>query len=109
MSEVNCKINSSKSAKPQALAFINDLKKVLPIERSRMHLRITCKDEGQFESMHKWLASSYANQFEISAEKAKGDLYEVLITIEPALFREISNLVKGEKDLYEDVTVEIVS
>ena len=33
MTETNCKVNGNKPAKPQALAFINDLKKVIPIER----------------------------------------------------------------------------
>lgn len=42
MIEVNCKVNVSKSAKPQAMAFVGELKKVLPIERARMHLRVTC-------------------------------------------------------------------
>ena len=114
MSEVNCKINSSKSAKPQALAFINELKKVLPIERTRMHLRITCKNVEQFEHLHKWLQENFNNQYTITSEKTKDDAFEVLMSIEPALFREISNLVKqekvvtAEKEPYLDITIEIV-
>jgi ribosome maturation protein Sdo1 len=44
MSEVNCKVNVNKSGKPQAMAFIPELKKVLPIERTRMNLRVTCSN-----------------------------------------------------------------
>lgn len=69
MSEVNCKINANKAAKPQAMAFINDLKKVLPIERAKMHLRVSFLSGEQSESLLKWLADSFANQYTLVSEK----------------------------------------
>ena len=41
MNELNCKVNTSKQAKPQALAILGELKKLLPIERAKMHLRLS--------------------------------------------------------------------
>lgn len=63
MSEANCKINGNKSAKPQALAFINDLKKVIPIERSRMQLRITLQDAEQADRLLQTLTDKFDGQF----------------------------------------------
>lgn len=45
MNELNFKINPNKAAKPQALALLGELKKVLPIERAKMLLSISCSDE----------------------------------------------------------------
>lgn len=95
MNEVNCKINPSKTAKPQAIGFINDLKKVLPIDRTRMHLRVTCPAGAeQAETIHKWLTNNHANQFKIENQSQKESAVVLVISIEPALFREISNVVK---------------
>ena len=41
MTEVNCKINPTQSSKKQALDFIKDLQKVIPIERARMRLKVS--------------------------------------------------------------------
>jgi len=41
MNEINCKVVLNKAAKQQGLAIIQDLKRVLPIERARMHIKIT--------------------------------------------------------------------
>lgn len=45
MAEVNCKINPTQSAKKQALELIKDLMKVIPIERAKMRLKISFKNE----------------------------------------------------------------
>ena len=41
MAETNCKINPNQAAKKQALDIIKDLKKVLPIERAKMRLKLS--------------------------------------------------------------------
>ena len=108
MTEVNCKVNTNKAAKPQAMGFLGDLKKVLPIERVRMHLRISFGGQDQAQTMHKWLQEKFLSQFTMMSEKAVDEKVVFEMSIDPALFREISNLIKSEKDVYQGVTVEII-
>ena len=108
MNEVNCKINANKAAKPQAMAFINDLKKVLPIERAKMHLRLSFLTGEQAECLLKWLADNFANQYTIVSEKTLDQKVVVELQIDPALFREISNETKSKKDVYSGVTIEMI-
>ena len=110
MAEVNCKVNVNKPAKPQALAFINELKAILPIERTRMHLRVTCGNGAeQAEFLLKQLSDKFASQFQISSQKPLESAIVLELRADPALFREINTIVKQEKDeLFKDVTVEIV-
>lgn len=58
--------------------------------------------------MLKWLEANYLNQFTLSSEKAKEEAIVIEMSIDPALFREISNVIKAEKDVYGGVTVEII-
>ncbi len=52
MNEVNVKINPTQSAKKQALEFIKDLQKVIPIERAKMRIKVIFpRQEGQREEM----------------------------------------------------------
>ena len=44
MNEVNVKINPTQSAKKQALDFIKDLQKVIPIDRAKMRIKLTFPD-----------------------------------------------------------------
>jgi hypothetical protein len=48
------------------------------------------------------------NQFKLSSEKVKEEAIVLEMAIDPALFREISNVIKGEKEVYGGVTVEII-
>ena len=41
MDEIHVQINPKNNAKKQALDFIKDLKKVIPIERAKMRIRIS--------------------------------------------------------------------
>jgi ribosome maturation protein Sdo1 len=69
MEECHCKINPQKTAKPQAIGFINELKKVLPIDRQKMRLKITCGlGSSQCESLRKWLADNHTSQHVIHSE-----------------------------------------
>ena len=67
MTEANCKVNGNKPAKPQALAFITELKKVIPIERQRMQLRITFKDVQQSEKLLEILNDKFVGQFHVGS------------------------------------------
>ena len=67
MTEANCKVNGNKPAKPQALAFITELKKVIPIERQRMQLRITFKDVQQSEKLLEILNDKFVGQFQVGS------------------------------------------
>jgi ribosome maturation protein Sdo1 len=110
MTEVNCKVNGNKPAKPQALAFITDLKKVIPIERSRMQLRITFRDAEQSEKLLSSLTGKFDGQFTVNSNKQKPDSAICLLdmSVDPALFREISQLTKQDKESFADVTLEIM-
>ena len=55
MVEANVKVNPNKSAKPQALAIINELKSILPIKRSNMHLKVTFISGEQQQNLTKTL------------------------------------------------------
>ena len=55
MTEIKCKVDHTKPAKPQALKLLNDLKAVLPIERARMHVKVTFKSQEQSEAFLKSL------------------------------------------------------
>ena len=109
MTETNCKINPNKSAKPQALQFINDLKAVLPIKRSSMHLKVTFASAKQQAALTLSLLSLNEKEVSVSKAVSEGDVYQTFYTIDPSLFREINTLVKVDgQDDYKEVTIEIV-
>ena len=96
MTEVNCKVNGNKPAKPQALAFIPELKKVIPIERSRMQLRITFRDAEQSTKLLEILNIRFTSQFSVTSNKMNKEntVCVVELNADPALFREISQIIK---------------
>jgi ribosome maturation protein Sdo1 len=51
MNEANVKINPKHDAKKQALDFIKELKKVIPIDRAKMRLKISFENTEQLEKM----------------------------------------------------------
>jgi ribosome maturation protein SDO1 len=65
MTELNFKVNSSKSAKPQALSLLTELKKLLPIERAKMHLKISVSGEPR-EELLKVLTDKFGGQFTVT-------------------------------------------
>jgi ribosome maturation protein SDO1 len=67
MVEANCKLNPNKAAKPQALAFVNELKVVLPIKRASMHLKISFVNALQQAKLTKNLLQ--LNEKEIAVSK----------------------------------------
>jgi ribosome maturation protein SDO1 len=101
MNEVNVKINPTQSAKKQALEFIKDLQKVIPIERAKMRIKVIFPKEGQSEEMKESL-----KQFQESCliERESERFMELMIA--PNLFREINDMIRGEEK-YAGVSVEI--
>ena len=66
MKEVNVKINLQKPTKVQGLQIINELKKVIPIERAKMHVKVTFKTLEQLETLIKSLTESNENDFKLN-------------------------------------------
>lgn len=106
MQEVNCKINPTQSAKKQALDFIKDLQAVIPIERARMRLKIIFDNPDQPERLQEELKEQ---GHKVGEDYTVENLAEKFmeLQIQPHMFREISDLVKRDKDFYKDVGIEI--
>lgn len=109
MNQLNVKINANKQAKPQATQIINQLKEVLPIERARMHLKVTFDNLGQAEALQKLLAEKHENQFTVVEEKKdeEGESVQLVLAVEPSLFKAVSDITKADQTFYKDVIVEI--
>jgi len=63
MKELNCNVVQNKSAKGQAIPILNAIKAVLPIERARMFLKVTCTSANQAEAFQKALQEGHADAF----------------------------------------------
>ena len=59
MTEANCKINPTQSSKKQALDFVKDLQKVIPIERARMRIKISFESQEQLIKLEESLKSEH--------------------------------------------------
>ena len=108
MNEINCKVVLNKAAKQQGLGIIQNLKAVLPIERSRMHIKVTFISNEQEESFLKMLQEGYNDQFKVDLERTlDSGSAEAFLTIEKSLYRVVQDTVKKDPQLYERVAVEI--
>ncbi len=58
MAEVNVKINPTQSAKKQALEFIKDLQKVIPIDRAKMRIKVIFTAPSQGSKLQEELVAS---------------------------------------------------
>lgn len=65
MNEANVKINPKDSGKKQALSFISELKKVIPIDRAKMRLKIAFDNGEQVEKMKELIEKSHKEECEI--------------------------------------------
>ena len=92
------KINANKAAKPQATAIINQLKEILPIERARMHIKVTFKNLEQAELLQKLLMEKYENQFTVVDEKKdeEGEGMQLIFAIDPSLFKVVNDITKSD-------------
>ncbi len=68
-----------------------------------MQLRITMNEELQ-KHLLGVLGEKYANKFQVIGQNDQS----VQLSIEPALFREITTLIKTEKEVYGNALVELV-
>ena len=92
------KVNANKSAKPQATAIIGQLKEILPIERARMHIKITFKSLEQAEVLQKLLMERHEKQFTVVDEKKdeEGEGAQLILAIDPSLFKVVSDVTKAD-------------
>ena len=104
MVEVNCKLNPTQSAKKQALEFVKDLQKVIPIDRAKMRLKVRFDTSEQQVRLEEDLKASHQPD-EFSIERLEEKFMELLI--QPALFRELNNIVNKDKEFYQNVCIEI--
>jgi ribosome maturation protein SDO1 len=105
MNEANCNINPTQNSKKQALEFIKELQKVIPIERSRMKIKVTFDNQLQREKLEEALSSGHTPGEDFSIEKVSERFME--LTIQPHLFRDINMVVKNDKELFTNVSIEI--
>ena len=82
---------------------MKELKKVLPIERAKMRLKIAFLNGEQSEKMKTHLESNYKEECEI--EKVTEKMMQ--LKIEPSLYRELNNIIKKDKEFYSEVSIEI--
>lgn len=68
-----------------------------------MRLKISFETPEQREILSKQLAESFSADYEVEREGEK----MLQLVIQPHLFREISDIVRKEKQIYANVTVEI--
>jgi hypothetical protein len=75
-----------------------------------MQLRITFRDAEQSQKLLEVLSSKFGSQFSVISTKQREDspVCVVDLNADPALFREISQITKQEKEVYSDVTLEIM-
>lgn len=105
MNEANCNINPTQNSKKQALDFIKDLQKVIPIERAKMRLKVSFENPPQQEKLQETLNAQHKLGDDFNIERVTEKFMELMI--QPHLFREINNIVKNDKDFYNGVHVEI--
>ena len=93
MAELGFSLNSTKSAKSQALEAIKMLKerKIIPIERARMKLRIT----GPSKEMKKFAEKIRELADEIQDEDWSEEM-DMVLFIDPGKYREITDLIQTE-------------
>ena len=82
---------------------MRDLKKVLPIERAKMRVKLAFANEDQQAKMMVTLKEQADGQFLVDDHTEN----TCTLRIDPSLYREISNIIKGEKEFYSDVIIEI--
>ena len=68
MKEANVKVNLQKPAKVQGLQMLGDLKKILPLEREKMHVKITFKTQEQVDCLLKNLLETNPDEFKETSQ-----------------------------------------
>lgn len=74
-----------------------------------MHLKVTFESVGQQDGLTKSLLGLNDKEISVSKVCNENGKFASYFTIEPSLFRQINNLVKGdEQEQYGGVSIEIV-
>ncbi|TNV77250.1 hypothetical protein FGO68_gene9400 [Halteria grandinella] len=105
MSEVNCKINPTQNSKKQALDFIKDLQKVIPIERAKMKLKIAYENDEQRAKLVEILNQDHKDGEDFTIERMTEKFMELMI--QPHLYRDINTIHKKDKEFFANVSIEI--
>lgn len=108
MKELNCKFDIKKNTKPQALAIINEIKSVLPIQRARMHIRLKFTSNDQAEMLLKSLSESHSDEFKMDLQTVQEESTLCYLTIEKSMYRVVQDTLKKGKKAYSKVEVEIL-
>lgn len=90
MSEVNCNINPTQKSKKQALEFIKELQKVIPIERAKMQLKIGYVNEEQKAKLVEILNEDHKEGEDFMIERMTEKFMELMI--QPHLYRDINTI-----------------
>jgi len=89
LKEVNFVVKPNKSAKSQALAAIQELQKILPIDRAQMRIRIEVS--GKVGKEIKAALVPHVSKFE---EENFGTSAEMVILIDPGEYRTVDDIVQ---------------
>jgi len=75
---------------------VKELKKIIPIDRAKMRLKISFEQPHQHEKLQEFIQKEHASECEI--ERVTAQMMQ--LQIQPHLFRELSNYVKEDKQLF---------
>eukprot|EP00602_Paraphysomonas_sp_CaronLab_P005413 CAMPEP_0185021370 /NCGR_PEP_ID=MMETSP1103-20130426/4058_1 /TAXON_ID=36769 /ORGANISM="Paraphysomonas bandaiensis, Strain Caron Lab Isolate" /LENGTH=518 /DNA_ID=CAMNT_0027552855 /DNA_START=37 /DNA_END=1593 /DNA_ORIENTATION=+ len=114
MKDIHYSVGLTKSAKQQALDVIRKLRKVMPIARVSMHLRITCPQEGA-DSVLEMLQKKSCSVLR-TTPSSHGSSHIVEFTVDPEHYRfieeQLASLTQGLgllEVLHQQATVKGVS
>ncbi|CAG8644558.1 2912_t:CDS:10 [Ambispora leptoticha] len=95
MGELHISVKTNRSTKSQALDVIKQIqeKKIIPIARAQMRLRITIPNVKEGKRIREKLVPLIA---QTEDENFDGDEYELLCTIDPGQYRAISELLQND-------------
>lgn len=80
---------------------------MLPIERARMHVKIT-STEAQSDAFLFRLQAEHANEHSVNLKKKTAETVEAFLTIEKSMYRVIQDLLKKDRNRFAQVVVEIL-
>jgi len=91
MKDVHFSLKPNRNTKQQALEVISMLKKVMPIERAEMRLKITSSKEGK--KLKEKLSKIGAK---VETEEWDGSTVILVCLVDPGLYRQVDDLLKAE-------------
>lgn len=91
LKEVNFVVKPNKSAKQQALQAVQELQKILPIDRAQMRIRLELPAK-----VAKEIKASLAPHISKIEEENKGDEYELVVLIDPGEYRTLDEKFQAQ-------------